>query len=82
MENLEQLVESPKHGCTLFYCSKRRELHRAGFLLASHADVLRGSSRVPAPRGAGTRDEPIRTSAWEARFLPNSLFFSLTVDYE
>ena len=25
------------------------------FLVASHADVLRGSSRVPAPRGAGTR---------------------------
>ena len=33
--------------------------------LASHADVLRGSSRVPV-RGAGTRDEPLRTSAWEA----------------
>ena len=30
--------------------------------LASHADVLRGSSRVPAPK----RDEPRRTSAWEA----------------
>ena len=28
--------------------------------VASHADVLRGSSRVPAPR---TRDEPLRTSA-------------------
>ena len=28
LENLEQLVESPKHGCTLFYSSKRqRELH-------------------------------------------------------
>ena len=27
----------------------------------SHADVLRGSSRVPAPR-----DEPLKTSAWEA----------------
>ena len=34
--------------------------------IASHADVLRGSSRVPAPRGAGTRDEPLRTSSWEA----------------
>ena len=34
--------------------------------LASHADVLRGSSRVPAPRGAGRRDEPLRASAWEA----------------
>ena len=32
--------------------------------LASHADVLRGSSRVPAP--LGTRDEPLKTSAWEA----------------
>ena len=26
--------------------------------MASHADHLRGSSRVPAPREAGTRDEP------------------------
>ena len=40
--------------------------------IASHAEVLRASSRVPAPRtsadvrGAGTRDEPLRTSAWEA----------------
>ena len=33
--------------------------------VASHADVLRGSSRVPAPR-TGMRDEPLRTSAWEA----------------
>ena len=38
-----------------------------GSTVASHADVLRGSSRVPAPRGAGTRDEPLRTSAGEAR---------------
>ena len=30
--------------------------------VASYADVLRGSSRVPA----GTRDEPLRTSAGEA----------------
>ena len=37
-------------------------------LLDSHADVLRGSSRV---RGTGTRDEPLRTSAWEAILLPN-----------
>ena len=31
------------------------------FRVASHADVLRGSSRVPAPltSGAGTRDEPL-----------------------
>ena len=33
--------------------------------VASHADVLRGSSRVPAAR-TGMRDEPLRTSAWEA----------------
>ena len=32
--------------------------------LASHADVLRGSSRVP--RGAGMRDAPLRMSAGEA----------------
>ena len=48
-------------------------------LVAFHADVLRGSSRVPTPRtldkcspligGAGTRDEPLRTSAWEATCL-------------
>ena len=30
--------------------------------LASHADVLRGSSRFPAPRTARTRDEPLRSS--------------------
>ena len=29
--------------------------------IASHADVLGGSPRVPAPH------EPLRTSAWEAR---------------
>ena len=47
-------------------------------LVASHEDVLRVSSPVPAPRtldkcslsgGAGTRDEPLRTSAWEATCL-------------
>ena len=38
--------------------------------LASPADVLRGSSDVRAPRGAGTRDEPLRTSAWEATVDP------------
>ena len=31
--------------------------------VASHVDVLKGSSRVS---GAGTRDEPLRMSAWEA----------------
>ena len=35
--------------------------------VASHGDVLRGSSRVPASlSGPGTRDEPLRTSAWDA----------------
>ena len=47
-------------------------------LVASHADVLRGSPRVPDPRtldkcsligGTGTRDEPLRTSAWKATYL-------------
>ena len=46
-------------------------------LVASHADVLKGSSRVSAPRtldkcsliGAGTRDKPLRTSAWEVTCL-------------
>ena len=32
--------------------------------VASHADILRGSSRVPAPQ-SGTVTNP-RTSAWEA----------------
>ena len=37
------------------------------FFVASHTAVLRGSSRVPAQLGgAGTRDEPLRPSAWEA----------------
>ena len=32
-------------------------------IVASHADVLRGSSRVP--------DEPLRTPAWEATIIQN-----------
>ena len=47
--------------------SKFCQMGKARPLVASHADVLRGSSRVPAV--AGTRDEPLRTSAWEARPL-------------
>ena len=39
--------------------------NEVGATIASH-DVLRGSLRVPAFRGTGTRDEPLRTSAWEA----------------
>ena len=47
---------------TTFRCNIRERKREFGKNLASHADVLRGSSRVPAPRGAGTRDEPLRTS--------------------
>ena len=41
--------------------------------VTSYADVLRGSSRVPAPdvRGVGTRDEPLRTSPWEDSYARN-----------
>ena len=47
--------------------------------LASHANVLWGSSRVPTPRTTFVgeewlRDEPVRTSAWEAM---NSQNFSV-----
>ena len=42
--------------------------NKAGNVIASNADVLRGSSRVSSPtRGEETRDEPLRTSALEAR---------------
>ena len=51
--------------------------------LASHADVLRGFVTRSCPTSeAGTRDEPLRTSAWEARDAPlapayrRALFFS------
>ena len=41
--------------------------------IASQADVLKGSSRIPVPLtvviGTGTRGEPLRTSAWEARIF-------------
>ena len=41
--------------------------------LASHADVLRGSSRVHTNAFTRTRDEPLRTSAWEATLAYNRL---------
>ena len=52
----------------LSYCKDQLFLRRSIFSdthvrIASYAVVLKGSSRVP---GAGTRDEPLRTSAWEA----------------
>ena len=46
--------------------------------IASHADVLRGSSRVPAKV---TRDEPLRTSAWEAMSQSNSAHDRLGLNY-
>ena len=50
--------------------------------IASHADVLRGSSRVPAPRGAGTLDEPLRTSAWEARMsMQRELYLNKAISF-
>ena len=50
-----------------------------GLELASHADVLRGSSHVPAPRGTGPRDEPLRTSAWEASLKLPSFWFTCKI---
>ena len=50
-----------------------------GNFVAYHADVLRGSSRVPAPRTsvAGTSDESLRTSAREAiNFADRHIFCS------
>ena len=52
-------------------------------VLASHADVLGvRHAFLPHVRGAGTHDEPLRTSAWEARELPKqarSQVLSLTL---
>ena len=52
-------------------------------LLASHEDVLRGSSRVLAPDvcGVGTRDEPLRTSPWEDTKLPNACLNICEVEF-
>ena len=47
----------------------RVQLELTDALLASHADVLRGSSRIHVVRRAGTRDETLRMSAWEANAL-------------
>ena len=55
-----------------FGCEAAREFQNLSSpSLTSHADILRGSSRVPAPRGVVTRDEPLRTSAWEATLSPS-----------
>ena len=59
-------------------------------MLASHSDVLRGLSRVPAPltsaelkdkflslfvSGTGTRDEPLRTFAGEGMVMRSCTVF-------
>ena len=44
---------------------QNRSLKSIPIFVASHEDVLRGSSRVRAPQ-TGTRNEPLRTSSWEA----------------
>ena len=45
--------------------------NKTGNLIALHADVLSGSSGVSSPMflREETRDEPLRTSAWEASNL-------------
>ena len=62
---------SPLNPRNVVQCAVTQENKGGGggpsITIASHADVLRGSSRVSALLiGAGTRDEPLRTSAWEA----------------
>ena len=51
------------HVQELLLVSASWQLRAAFCRVASHADILRGSSRVPAPHEAGTRDEPLRMSA-------------------
>ena len=46
-------------------------------VLASQADVLRGSSRIPAPQERVTN--PLRTSAWEASVVLDQPPFPLRV---
>ena len=71
--------DSPDSYLDMIAPSRRIAIHdrRSGKFqrtIASHADVLRGSPRVPAllTSGAGTRDEPLRTSAWEANYKDQS----------
>ena len=50
-----------EQSCPLTRVSVKRDSTVSAIDVDSHADVLMGSSRV-----AETRDEPLRTSAWEA----------------
>ena len=54
----------------------RRNLHKPRPQSFYHADVLRSSTLVPAPRSTND-DEPLRTSAWEATVLRQGFLFSL-----
>ena len=45
--------------------SPTRKSRGTAYSLASPCIRSFGSSRNPLKRGAGTRDEPLRTSAWE-----------------
>ena len=58
--------------------------HTTPVSVASHADVQRASSRVPATCGTGAREEPLRTFAWEATVSANTSLlavFTLETDY-
>ena len=50
---------------------KLQSVEVAREVLASNAEVLRvRHAFLPHERRAGTRDEPLRTSAWEVREVP------------
>ena len=65
---------------------KLQSVEVAREVLASHAEVLRvRHAFLPHERRAGTRDEPLRTSAWEAREVPKqarSQVLSLTLSWD
>ena len=51
-------------------CFLPQQFSPARIILASHANVLRGSSRNLSPTGEERlRDEPLRTFAWEASII-------------
>ena len=60
--------------------------HKALFLLASPADVLSGSSRVPAPLTTlvgreRERGNVVGTSAWEANFMAPRILTIYVYDF-
>ena len=61
--------------CEQWFVQGRNHCSQGIDSIASHADVLRGSSRVPAPRtGAGTRDEPLERP--RGRLIPPQDYFT------